>query len=387
MIDARRLRKEFNTRVAVDDVSFTVRPGEIYGLIGPNGAGKSTTIRMIMNILRPDRGEVWIGGKPVTEATKNILGYLPEERGLYRKNKLLNTITYFGRLKGLSAAEARRRGARLLDRLQLGQYAAHRIEELSKGNQQKVQFIISVLHDPPVLVLDELFSGFDPLNQELMKDTLLDLKRQNRAIIFSTHQMDHAEKLCDDLCLIDRGKTVLTGSPASIRERYGKNWVRVRFQGTPPYFGGLAGVSHANLFGTQAELQLEPNVPPNAILQQLLPRVTIDAFERIEPSLHAIFIDVVGGERANGGEEGAPAPKEGPRLASQDTRLRMTFLALALFVVATVVAFASAAGNAHPSWTTPLIFLAGTAAIAGRFAAQRKRIRERLRGQTEGNGR
>lgn len=302
MLDVQHLRKDFTGTRAVDDVSFSVSAGQIFGLIGPNGAGKSTTIRMIMDIIQPDAGSVTIDGRPMNEGLKNIIGYLPEERGLYRKNKLGNVIAYFGALKGLRPDEAREKARPLLDLFSLTEYEKRNVEELSKGNQQKVQFIIAVLHQPRLLVLDELFSGLDPVNQVLMKEALLRLKSENRAIIFSTHQMDQAEKLCDELLMIDKGRTVLHGSPSSIKQQHGKNALHVEFTGDGSFLRGLPGVRSVDLAQNYAEIELQPDVRTNTVIEAMLPRLELHRVARIEPSLQSIFIDIA---NRNNGEKTA----------------------------------------------------------------------------------
>ncbi|MDX9758920.1 MAG: ATP-binding cassette domain-containing protein [Bacteroidota bacterium] len=292
MLQVERLRKDFTGVRAVDDVSFAVRPGQIFGLIGPNGAGKSTTIRMIMDIIQPDAGTVHIDGQPMHERLKNMIGYLPEERGLYRKNKLGNVIAYFGALKGLRPADARERARPLLEQFSLMEYERRNVEELSKGNQQKVQFVIAVLHQPRLLVLDELFSGLDPVNQVLMKDALLRLKDDNRAIIFSTHQMEQAEKLCDELLMIDHGRGVLHGSPAAIKQQFGRNALHVEFSGDGAFLRALPGVRAVDLARNYAEIELEPDARTNDLIEAMLPRLELHKVARIEPSLQSIFIDV-----------------------------------------------------------------------------------------------
>jgi ABC-2 type transport system ATP-binding protein len=294
VLTATHLHKEFASTVAVDEVSFTVRPGQIFGLIGPNGAGKSTTIRMIMDILEPDSGSIEIDGRPAAAVVRGISGYLPEERGLYRKSGVSRVIDYFAALKGLPRREARLAAAPWLERFGLAGRAERNVEELSKGNQQKLQFIIAVLHRPRLLVLDELFSGLDPVNQELMKDALLELRQDNRAIVFSTHMMEHAEMLCDDLVLIDRGRVVLSGPPGEIKRRHGRNAVHVEFDGDGALLQRLPGVRAARISGRFAELDLAEGADTNALLADMLPHLQVARFARVEPSLHAIFIETVG---------------------------------------------------------------------------------------------
>jgi ABC-2 type transport system ATP-binding protein len=294
MLKAVNLRKEFATTVAVDGVSLEARNGEILGLLGPNGAGKTTTIRMILNIIQPDAGSITFDGKPFTEEVRNQLGYLPEERGLYRKNKLLNTILYFASLKGIDSPEAKRRAYKWLERFDLLSQYQQRIETLSKGNQQKVQFIISILHDPALLILDEPFSGLDPVNQILLKDILQELKRDGRAIIFSTHQMDQAEKLSDSICLINHGAMVLEGGVKEVKQRFGRNSIHLEYDGDGTFLKQLPFVRHANVYENYAELELGSEVSSHEILTAISSRIEVRKFEYMEPSLNSIFLKVVG---------------------------------------------------------------------------------------------
>jgi ABC-2 type transport system ATP-binding protein len=294
MLKAVNLRKEFATTIAVDGVSLEARSGEILGLLGPNGAGKTTTIRMILNIIQPDAGSITFNGKPFSEEIRNQFGYLPEERGLYRKNKLLNTILYFASLRGIETAEAKRRAYTWLERFDLLNQYQQRIETLSKGNQQKVQFIISILHDPSLLILDEPFSGLDPVNQILLKDILQELKREGRAIIFSTHQMDQAEKLSDSICLINRGTMVLEGGVKEVKQRFGKNSIHLEYDGDGTFLKQLPFIRDANVYENYAELELGMVVSSREILNAIASKLEVRKFEYIEPSLNSIFLKVVG---------------------------------------------------------------------------------------------
>ena len=293
MLAVSHLRKRYASLVAVDDVSLQVQRGKILGLLGPNGAGKTTTIRMIVDIVKPDSGTITFDGIPFNENIRNLMGYLPEERGLYRKSRLQNTILHFARLKGLSDSEAARRSQEWLDRLNLWQYQYLRIDELSKGNQQKVQFIVSILHDPQLIILDEPFSGLDPVNQIVLKDILLDLKRQNKAIILSTHQMDDAEKLCDEICLINHGKVVLDGNLSSIKNGYGKNSIHLEFDGDGTFLRSLSTVKKALVYEHFAELVLDSNAAPTSLLQEISRNIEIRKYERSQPSLQSIFLEIV----------------------------------------------------------------------------------------------
>ena len=305
MLKVQNLTKRFTGSLAVDAVSFGISHGEIFGLLGPNGAGKTTTIRMVLHILEPDSGTVTYDGKPFSESTRNLLGYLPEERGLYKKSRLMDTLLYFGELRGLRRGEARQRVREWLRRLDLSGQENRRIEEFSKGNQQKIQFIASVLHDPVLLILDEPFSGLDPVNQLLFKDIFQDLKQQGKSIILSTHQMDQAERLSDTLCLINRGKAVLSGSVRDVKQRYGKNSLHVEFDGDGAFMERLPGVQRALLYERSAELELASGVTPRSIIEQLNPQVDLRKVELLEPSLHSIFLQVVGEPLPGDGSAGS----------------------------------------------------------------------------------
>ncbi len=309
MLTVSHLRKEFAAVLAVDDVSFVVQRGEIFGLLGPNGAGKTTTIRIILNILRPDGGEVLYDGRRFTDRTRATIGYLPEERGLYRKSKLLNTILYFAELRGMQHGAAKAQAYRWLQRFGLLDSANRRIEELSKGNQQKVQFIASVIHDPAIVVLDEPFTGLDPVNQILLKDILLELKQNGRAVIFSTHQMDQAEKLSDTLCLIDHGRAVLQGSLRDVKKRYGRNSLHVEFDGDGGFMESLPGVRRVLMYENSAELELDGDGRTQELIQLINGRVEVRKIELLEPSLQSIFLQIVG-------ETGAPSAVKSPEGAS-----------------------------------------------------------------------
>jgi ABC-2 type transport system ATP-binding protein len=297
MLRATGLKKTFTTVVAVDDVSLEVHPGEILGLLGPNGAGKTTTIRILLDIIQPEEGQVMFDGTPFTEETRNRIGYLPEERGLYRKNLVQNVLTYFARLHGVTPGDARERTRRWLERLDLAMYAGRKVEELSKGNQQKLQFIAAILHDPSYLILDEPFSGLDPVNQIVLKDILMEMKEAGKAIIFSTHQMEQAEKLCDKICLINKGRVVLEGELSEVKRRYGKNSVRIEFVGDGRNLTALPGIKRSLVYENYAELELDGNGNPSDLLRRLAGQLEITKFELVEPSLHSIFLNLVGAEK------------------------------------------------------------------------------------------
>ncbi len=299
MIKVSNIHKEYSTVVAVDDVSFDVKRGEIFGLLGPNGAGKTTTIRTILNIIKPDSGTILFDGNPFNGNIQNKIGYLPEERGLYRKNKLLNTIVFFATLRGLPHQEAKRRAIDWLKRFDLLNYIDKKIEELSKGNQQKVQFIISILHDPEFIILDEPFSGLDPVNQLDLIDLLMELKDKGKAIIFSTHIMDQAEKLSDKICLINRGKVVIDGYLSEVKGRFGKNTVHIEFDGDGEFIRNLPGIMNILLYENFAEFEISDQSSAKNILVELTDKLKIRKYELVEPSLHSIFIKLVGGDKLN----------------------------------------------------------------------------------------
>jgi len=293
-VSLRDLVKTFGTHRAVDGVSLDIPAGEIFGLIGPNGAGKTTTIRMILDIIRPDSGEVRVLGEPAGDGTKGRIGYLPEERGLYRKMKVIEMLEFQGAIKGASPSSARREAGGWLDRLELGEWKDRKVEDLSKGMQQKVQFVGAVMGRPELLILDEPFSGLDPVNQNLFKDVMLELNRAGSTIIFSTHQMDTAEKLCREIGLINRGRMVLNGLLSAIKARLGKNSVLVEVEGDGSFLAGLPGVARVDDYGQYLEIRLHENADPQALLRASIGRVGIRRFEIMAPTLHSIFIEQVG---------------------------------------------------------------------------------------------
>lgn len=294
MIEVKNLYKTFSTINAVNDVSFKVAPGRVFGLLGPNGAGKTTTIRMMLNIIQPDTGEIQFDGRTFSIDIQNDIGYLPEERGLYRKNKLMHTIQYFAGLKGLSSREARRRAETWLERFQLTAYTNNKVEELSKGNQQKVQFIISVIHSPKYIILDEPFSGLDPVNQIVLKDIIGELRKEGKVLIFSTHQMEQAEKMCDDICIINKGRVVLYGKLGEEKKKFGGNNVHIEFEGNGSILEQLRGIKKSAIYSNYAELEIDSTVKPGTIIYEASKHLDIRKFEVKEPTLNAIFLNLVG---------------------------------------------------------------------------------------------
>src|SRR5271154_1931476 len=283
--------KSYDSVIAVNAVSLKVRAGAILGLLGPNGAGKTTTIRMIMNILVPDEGSIRVLDEPVSDSTRDKIGYLPEERGLYPRMKVLEIIVFLAALPGLTQAEAARRGKEWLDRLGLSEGADKKLVDLSKGMQQKVQFITSVIHRPPLMILDEPFSGLDPVNAATIQEIMLDMRKQGSTIVLSTHRMEQVERLCDSICLIDKGRNVLDGDLRAIKQSYGKNTVHVEFTG-PDGFLAHPAIASLNRFGTGVEAKLKPGADPQEILKAAVQSgAQITRFELLEPSLNEIFIE------------------------------------------------------------------------------------------------
>jgi len=286
--------KSFGEFTAVDDLSLQVRPGRVFGLIGPNGAGKTTTIRMIVNITVPDSGTIELLGQPMNTALQDRIGYLPEERGLYKKMKVGEQLRFFAELKDLRGAEANQRIDEWLERLELSAWKEKRTKELSKGMQQKVQFITAVIHDPDLVILDEPFSGLDPVNVDLMKETILEQKAKGKTIILSTHQMEIAEKLCDDVCMINRAHKVLDGRLREIRRSFSRNAVALQFEGGDGLLNDPALVANIRQHGEDTEVLLAPGASPQTLLKRLVESgVSISKFELVEPSLHDIFIEKV----------------------------------------------------------------------------------------------
>ncbi len=286
--------KAFDEFVAVDRLSFKIPKGEIFGLLGPNGAGKTSSIRMMIGIMVPDSGAVRVFGEPLSRRLLDRVGYLPEERGLYKKMRIMENLVFFARLKGISEAEARRRAHQWLERLGLEGWNHSHIEELSKGMQQKVQFIASVMHDPEFMILDEPFSGLDPTSSLVLKDALLELKKQGKTILFSTHRMDTVERLCDSICLINHGRSVLLGGLREIKASYGRSSVQLEYEGELPLLSDRTLVASSNDFGNYVELRLAPGADPQHLLEVAMRSAKILKFEVMEPSLEEIFIDTVG---------------------------------------------------------------------------------------------
>jgi len=291
-IDIRGVSKLFDSHRAVDDLSLVVPDGAIYGFIGPNGSGKTTTLRMILNIIAPDHGSIDVLGEPASAATRDAIGYLPEERGLYKKMHVRRLLRYYGRLKGRTVAELDPVIGRWLERLQLADWADKRVDQLSKGMAQKVQFVAAIVARPRLLILDEPFSGLDPVNAEALRAAVLDLRREGTTIVFSTHDMGTAEKMCDRILMIFNGRKVLDGSLAEIQAEYGHDTIRVRVAGGLSVLSGIAGLESVIDHGNYQDVRVSGS--PNALLQQLVARAEVRHFEIMHPSLADIFVRIAG---------------------------------------------------------------------------------------------
>jgi ABC-2 type transport system ATP-binding protein len=302
MLAVEHVTKRYGELVAVDQVSFEAHPGRILGLLGPNGAGKTSTIRMIAYITIPDEGRVLYDGQPVGAWSQQRMGYLPEERGLYKKMKVGEQLLYFAALKGMSPTDARQQVTYWLERFGAPAWFGKKTEELSKGMQQKVQFILSILHRPSLIILDEPFSGLDPINADLLEEVILELKAQGCTILFASHRMEQVEQICDDICLISKGQIVLQGSVREVKRRYGRNTVLLDFEGRDGFLDRLEQEGRVRVSmrsHTHAELHLHDGTTPRQVLEAALAHAdTISRFELMEPPLKEIFVQVVGEQEA-----------------------------------------------------------------------------------------
>jgi ABC-2 type transport system ATP-binding protein len=289
--------KRFGDFTAVEDLSFEVRSGRVFGFLGPNGAGKTTTIRMIVGITAPDEGTIELFGEHISSELQNNIGYLPEERGLYKKMKVQEQLRYFAALKGVSQTEADKRIDFWLDRMRLSEWKTKKTSDLSKGMSQKVQFIATVLHEPDLLILDEPFSGLDPVNVGFMIDVVAELKARHKTIIFSTHLMETAERLCDDIILINKSKKVIGGTLRDVKASFGKNLIALRAIGGNGVLEDQSMVAKITAHADEIEIELAENADAQELLKKLIESgAQISKFEQIEPSLNDIFIDQVRGE-------------------------------------------------------------------------------------------
>ncbi|HHF52705.1 MAG TPA: ATP-binding cassette domain-containing protein, partial [Candidatus Aminicenantes bacterium] len=285
---------QYGSFYAVKNLSFDVPKGSVYGLLGPNGAGKTTTIRMIMNVIIPDQGNIRVLGERMREGMKSRIGYLPEERGLYPKMKVGELLVFLAVLKGFRGQEAKKGIDEWLDRFDLSKWKEKKAEELSRGMQQKVQFIATVVHKPELIILDEPFSGLDPVNTKLLKDIMLEMKESGVTIIFSTHRMEQVEMICDNICLINKAQSVLKGNLAEIKKDYGKNMIILEYDGEGRRIREYSEVEKIDDYGKYMEIKLKDRADPQKFLAFLAGKVRVGRFEIKEPTLNAIFIDKVG---------------------------------------------------------------------------------------------
>ena len=294
IVEVEEVVKAYDKKIAVDHLSLKIEQGSIFGLLGPNGAGKTSTIRMLIGITLPDSGSIRLFGEPFRRAHLSRIGYLPEQPGLYRKMKVLEQLALLGELRGLSASNARKSATDWCERLDISGSLNTKYEELSKGMQQKIQFIASLLHDPDFLIMDEPFSGLDPVNAKLLKDTLLDLRRQGKTILFSSHRMDQVEKLCDDICLVNGGKAVLQGNLREIKSGFGKSSVQIEYDGDAAMLRSSTLIKSFDDYENYVEVRMVEGADSQALLKMLAERSRINKFEVVEPSLDEIFREVVG---------------------------------------------------------------------------------------------
>ena len=293
-VEISHVTKTFGKVTAVDDLSLEVPRGSIYGFIGPNGAGKTTTLRMIMNIFYPDSGTIRVFGEELQGAATDRIGYLPEERGLYKKMKVREQLLFYGQLK--NGADIKAEVDYWLEHLDLTEWANKKVETLSKGMSQKVQFIATVVSRPELIILDEPFTGLDPVNTDIVREAILGMQAKGTTVIFSTHDMNVAEKMCDFICMIFKGQKVLDGTLSTIQDKYGQDTLRVRCEGGQAVLQNLKGVDKVSDFGQVQELKLAPDTDPQDVLTTLMAATRITSFEAVRPSLHDIFVRIAGPE-------------------------------------------------------------------------------------------
>jgi ABC-2 type transport system ATP-binding protein len=296
IVELQHVRKAYDTKIAVADLSFTIEPGSMFGLLGPNGSGKTSSIRMMIGMTVPDSGSVSLFNQPFSREHLKRVGYLPEERGLYKKMKVMDQLIFLGELHGLDPITASKRAHVWCERMEITEAIPKKTEELSKGMQQKIQFIATLLHEPDLIIMDEPFSGLDPVNAVLLMDTLVDLRKQGKSILFSTHRMDQVEKLCDAIALIDRGNLVLSGGMREVKSRYPRNRVQVIFEGDDSFLKH-PGIAEAKNYSGHAEIRLNDEAAAQQLLASAVHNGTrITHFEVMEPTLEEIFIEAVGGK-------------------------------------------------------------------------------------------
>ncbi len=294
-IELQEVRKSFGPVRAVDGLSVAVPRGSVYGFLGPNGAGKTTTLRMVMDIIRPDSGEIRLFGEPASSSARGRVGYMPEERGLYRRMTTAAVLRYFGSLKGMTPAQLAQRVPAWLERIDLATHAGKKVEELSRGMHQKLQFAATVINDPELVILDEPFSGLDPVNQDLLREIITEMRQQGRTVLFSTHGMHEAEQLCDFLVLINQGRVVVNGTLDQIRSGHESRTVSIEIEGDPSFLRTLPQVAAVQPDGRRLDATLREGADPQDLLRVLVERTRVRAFEIKQPSLHEIFVRLVGG--------------------------------------------------------------------------------------------
>ena len=288
------ITKRFGNFYAVKNLSLEIPEGTIYSLLGPNGAGKTTTIRMVMNIIMPDEGTIKVLDEKMDDRMKSRVGYLPEDRGLYPKMRVGEILLFLSELKGFRGQEAKDRIDHWLERFDLSGWKQKKVEELSRGMQQKIQFIATVIHQPDLIILDEPFGGLDPVNTKLLKDIMLEMKKQERTIIFSTHRMEQVEMISDNICLINKAEKVLEGNLSQIKKQHGKNTVVLDYDGDASFIPSLPEVEKIDDYGKFMEIKMKEKSDPQDLLDKMVGRIRINKFEVREPTLNAIFIDKVG---------------------------------------------------------------------------------------------
>jgi len=298
------VRKAYAGHVAVKDLSLEIPRGSVFGLLGPNGAGKTTTLRMVMDILGPDAGSIEILGRPADQAARDLIGYMPEERGLYPRMALDEQLLFLAEIKGCKRSDARKRLPAWLERVGLAEWGKRKVNELSKGMQQKAQLLATLLHDPEILILDEPMSGLDPVSATVVRDILLELPRQGKTIVLSSHQMETVERLCDSIALINRGEKLLDGPVSEVKKRHGRNNLALAFEGDGAFLASLPGVKKVTDFGRYVEIQMHEGADPQSILKEATARLRLSRFEIVEPSLHDIFVERV---TAHGGKAASAA--------------------------------------------------------------------------------
>ena len=295
VVELAGVTKAYESKIAVNNLTLSIDAGQMFGLLGPNGAGKTSSIRMIVGMTIPDSGTIRLFNQPFDRKSLERIAYLPEERGLYKKMKVIDQLVFFGELHGISASEAKKRATDWAKRLEIDESLLKKTEELSKGMQQKIQFISCLLHDPGLIIMDEPFSGLDPVNAVLLEKTLIELKNQGKAIVFSTHRMDQVEKLCDAICLIDKGRAVLAGKVREIKSTYPRDRIIVEFEGSAEFLKS-PDIAEAQNFSGHAQITLKPGADAQKLLREAAAVATIYRFEMVEPSLEEIFIKTVGGK-------------------------------------------------------------------------------------------